>query len=472
MNNLPLLMTLLCLVFVGLYATSETNAEENEDEGEVRPRVIVISIDGWTPEAVTSWGAENLPNFYRLRTEGAFTDNARTDYDFTETMPNHTGMITGRPAYGPDGHGYDFNTGTPETRIHTEGYLTSMFDVAHDHGLGTALYSGKAKFGVYWVNYGEELGAPDLIGEDNGRNKIDSFLVNPAEAELLEAFRTGMETNAWDLSLLHVRLPDYTGHFYDWNLNPESEYMKAILSVDAYLGEIFELIEMNAEFADNTYLIVTSDHGGTQLTLSHRDARRKTNYTIPFYVWGPGVKAGADLYALNPDFSDPRQERPSTDSLNLPIRNGMVGNLALQLIGLPAIPGSSLNLSQDFRVSDPPDFASLYPGLDPQGDDNGNGYSNFFDYAIGADPSGPSRPDLLPRMSGRDMVVSLRSNTSDLELQFDFGVNLVDWYPLPFHEGVTYRTLGIEETADGRDHRLELIQAFGGKTFYRTRLEP
>ena len=110
--------------------------------------VIQISVDGlgsaWLEPLLK---AGELPNFERLEREGAWTHNARTDYDMTITLPNHTCMVTGRPVQdrvigdrAVAGHLWTVNTDDQPENLHgnRHGYIASTFDVAHDHGLRTA----------------------------------------------------------------------------------------------------------------------------------------------------------------------------------------------------------------------------------------------------------------------------------------------------------------------------------------------
>lgn len=67
------------------------------------------------------------------------------------------------------------------------------------------------------------------------------------------------------------------------------------------------------------------------------------------------MDAGSDFYALNTaSRTDPGRGRPDYNAASQPIRNGDSGNLALSLLGLPPVPGSSSNAAQDLVVSAQP----------------------------------------------------------------------------------------------------------------------
>ncbi len=323
--------------------------------------VIHVSVDGLRSDAITILGHGGAPNFYRLRAEGAFTDNARTDAHFLGTLPNHVSQITGRGVAGKNGHNYGDNREPPAQRTlhsHKGSYLASIFDVVHDHGLSTALFTGKEKFRIFRQSYDASNGAPDRTGPDDGRNKIDRYVFIEDTGELLEEYLTAMRTAPFNYSLLHLRDPDSAGHRFYWDVTPGSAYMEAVAQVDRMLGKLLHLVTTNQHLAGRTVLIVTADHGGTYGS-NHTIQDSRKNYTIPLYVWGAGVAANADLYALNRDSrSDPGSGRPSYSDPQQPIRGGDIANLALALLGLGPIPGSTINFAQDLMVNRKPAAAA------------------------------------------------------------------------------------------------------------------
>jgi hypothetical protein len=322
--------------------------------------VIHISVDALGGKYLEKFLQESpaeFPTFVQLIREGAATMNARTDYSHTITLPNHTSMLTGRPVFTPTdwresyGHYWQENTEFPGPKVPASlhatnpqgpgSYTASAFDVAHDAGLKTALYAGKAKFRVYTASFGAELGAPHA----RGRNKIDSALIAndvfaPAMADL-KLFQP-------NYAFLHFAEPDSVGHAFGYL---GAEYRNAVKKVDGQLGELLTFLKTDAAWKNRSVVILSADHGGQPETQGHGDASHPFNYTIPFFVWGTGVKPGADLYALNAATrTNPGEGRPVYAPTNQPIRNGDGGNLALRMLGLPAIPGSHINVRQNLAV--------------------------------------------------------------------------------------------------------------------------
>lgn len=317
--------------------------------------VLAISIDGMGADYVEPMLADGLlPNLQRLRDTGATTLNARTDADFAITLPNHTAMVTGRGVLGPHGHHWVKNSDPDpgvNLAINRGGYTASMFDVAHDHGLSTALWSGKSKFSLYVDSFDHDSGADDTTGEDNGRNKIDYWYIqNVPPDQLTDDVIERMTSSPVNLAFIHYRDPDSAGHAHGWGTQP---YRDALIAVDASVGRLLDMILHHPQLAGRTAVIVTADHGGHRKR--HGDMDDQRDYVIPFLVWGEGVAPG-DLYDLNRNTrKDPERACPIYADAGQPIRNGEMGNLALTLLGLPAIPGSTIDAAQDLATAPQPE---------------------------------------------------------------------------------------------------------------------
>jgi hypothetical protein len=315
--------------------------------------VLLVSIDGLAARHVET-GLENktLPTFARLLSEGAGTLNARCESRISVTIPNHTSMISGRPAVEVPGYPketshlvlYNYDPGGTAT-VHDEnpalGYVTSVFDEVHDRGGRTLLYSSKDKFELYQRSYSAPYARKDPYPPDDGDDKIDDFEVIDDSVKLfpkfLDHFRTAIDAHRAgpNFALLHFRETDSAGHSFGWD---SDEYTNALLLADKLLGDLLDTLSTDSTF-EHTLLILTTDHGGTGM--GHSNYKDVLVYRIPFIVWGPGVSRGVDLYgAVRGTRTDPGTKRPLDEDELQPIRNGDAGNLALWLLGVPAIEGA------------------------------------------------------------------------------------------------------------------------------------
>ena len=266
--------------------------------------VVHISVDGLRPEFLQQLiSAGQAPNFAKLKAEGAWTFNARTDYDITVTLPNHVSMLTGRPIYNKyglsnSGHRWTLNSTPPAgTTLHTNAgyYVASAFDVAHDNGYSTALYASKDKFVLFRDSYNATNGALDVTGVNNGRQKIDVYVNNDQNSTaMFSTFLTNMSAGPTNYTFVHFTDPDTAGHASGWG---SAAYLATITNIDAKLGQLFGLIAGNPLLAGNTTIILGADHGG--VGNDHSNATLWENYVIEMMLWGPSIPANTDLYSLN-----------------------------------------------------------------------------------------------------------------------------------------------------------------------------
>lgn len=287
--------------------------------------VVHISIDGLRPDAVARW-LDDLPGYNRLRSQGAFTHNARTTPTMGNTLPNHTSQLTGRVVAGPNGHGWDTNRyPDPTVTIHSKkgAYIASVFDAVSDAGLQSVLFASKEKFAVF---------------ENSYKGKIDAYVYEKNTRKLTDQFIDSLRTGNYSYSFLHFRNTDTSGHKFGWRIWSWHPYAWAVRKSDQRISSILKAIDDDPVLRGTTAVIVTADHGGHG---HNHGPDHPLDYTIPFYVWGPGIPQ-ADLYNLAETRVDPGEEQIPDGTERQPIRNGDAANLALALLGLDPVPGSTI----------------------------------------------------------------------------------------------------------------------------------
>jgi hypothetical protein len=291
--------------------------------------MLAISVDGLNVDAIRQLGAQGAPTFHRLLTEGAGTLNARTEYEQSVTLPNHTSMLTGRRfTAARGGHGVTWDDDRPGTTVRAAaGHpVASIFSQVHRADGDTALYSTKDKFALY---------------ERSWPHAVDTFVAREDQRRLVALARADLSDGAATFTFLHLSLPDRAGHEHG---GMSEEYVAAVRRTDAQLGRV-----LGAVSGEAVTVVLTADHGFAPGVLSHSDRTDPANYTIPFLVWGDGVEA-SDLYDLNPQYRDPGSRRPSYARARQPVRNGDLANVAAEVLGLDRVPGSRFGAGDSLVV--------------------------------------------------------------------------------------------------------------------------
>ncbi|MDN4160357.1 alkaline phosphatase family protein [Nocardioides abyssi] len=294
-------------------------------------RVLAISVDGLNPSALKRLGPDRTPVLHQLLAEGASTRNARTARELTLTLPNHTGMVTGRridDARG--GHGVTWNTHRPGTTVQRAAGrgVASVFSVVHAAGGESVVFTGKEKFTLFDRSW--PAGVDELTYDED-----PLALVKAARRDLLHEDRS--------LTFLHLATPDVAGHAHGF-MSPR--YLDAVARTDRLLGKLVKALQGVAEVWRSTAVVLTADHGGKGR--DHFDPTRLADHRVPFLVWGHDIEA-ADLYRINPGRTAPGTSRTSYAGTQ-PVRNADLANVVTGLLGLDPVPGSGIGRTDPLVV--------------------------------------------------------------------------------------------------------------------------
>ena len=232
--------------------------------------VIVISIDGCRPDVLLK---SNTPALHELFHRGSFSFWAQT-VPIAITLPSHVSMLTG---VSVERHGINFNDERATTRPIYPNAVT-LFEVAHAHGLTTALVSGKSKFEAL-----AKPGTVDWLALPDEAKTSDEFVVENASAVITQ--------HRPQVMFIHFPGADTAGHAKGWD---SPEQIAAIEKIDRGIGDIVTTLQ-NEKLLDSTVIIVSADHGGSGRTHGAGDVR---SLCIPWIAAGPGVRKNFDLTLL------------------------------------------------------------------------------------------------------------------------------------------------------------------------------
>lgn len=266
MKLYPFVLAALIAAAVGLLAWSGR-------DGGVQ-HVFIISFDQGTPRIMQK---ADMPVFHEMWKEGAHTWSAYTIVP-SLTLPSHTSMLTG---VGIQKHQILWNDWQPE-----KGTLNvpTIFQLAKERGLKTALYTSKEKF--------KHLEVP---------GSLDVFAIEPGDQAVAEAFAAEVGRLKPNLCFLHFGQPDVVGHRFGLG---SPEQMETLTASDRALKVVRDAIEA-AGLTDSSVILMTADHGAHNVPAKPVPGEEPSNppkvvathgspasedVEIPWVAWGKGVK--------------------------------------------------------------------------------------------------------------------------------------------------------------------------------------
>ncbi len=232
-----------------------------------RPRLLIVSIDGLRPDLALR---SRMPNLRTLIDNGCYSFWART-VPHAITLPSHVSMLTG---VVPRKHKIEWNDDLPLAKPVYPAFPT-LFGLAKKAGYTTALAAGKMKFSALCAT-----GTVDWQYIPNQSQCED--------ADVVAAATQMIQSHQPQVMAIHLPTVDNVGHAKGWGVR---EQVVAIEQADAHVGAILKALA-DANVREQTFVIITADHGGAALTHMADDPRARY---IPWIITGPGIRKGIDL---------------------------------------------------------------------------------------------------------------------------------------------------------------------------------
>jgi phosphoglycerol transferase MdoB-like AlkP superfamily enzyme len=248
-----------------------------------RPNVVVIVLEGWAAEAISTLGPEkgSTPNFDRVAADGLLFTNIYSTGTTSEI--GNSSIFSGNPA-------------VPEVSISMQPEkhrkLHSLNEDFESWGYHTGyMFSGDLKYGNiggYFMDHGF-----DVVKDENDfpgdlpRGKLNFFdrdlyrflikEINTGKKPFFQCAFTGSTHSPYDQ-------PKGKGKRFKGN---EADYMNSLVYADECLGEFLKKCSRQPWYA-NTLFVFVADHGHASPTVL--DSGSGKFYRIPLLFYGNVIK--------------------------------------------------------------------------------------------------------------------------------------------------------------------------------------
>jgi len=234
--------------------------------------VIIVGVDGLSTDGVMK---ANTPTLHDMMKNGSWSLHARGVLP-TTSGANWASIING---VGPEQHGVtsnDWKVGEfnfPTSVIGSGGFFPSIFQVLSDQHPEWEVAS------IYeWDGFGNLYDHRFVDYDAHGKDPDDT-------TALAQAYIKAKRPN---FLFMHLDLVDHAGHSYG---HGSPRYYEAVAKADALIAKIRQAA-VAAGIADDTVILVTSDHGGVG---KGHGGETLAELEIPWIAVGKGIKAGVEL---------------------------------------------------------------------------------------------------------------------------------------------------------------------------------
>lgn len=241
--------------------------------------VVYIGLDGW---AANTFEKSDMPFVKELTTKGAWTLEKRSVLPSSSAI-NWASLFMG---VGPEVHGY-LNWGSK----HPE--LTQPTGADKINGIFPTIFQ-QARL---------QKPDADIVGFyewDGIKHLIDTLSFTHHEQvnakEITNRTCDYIKKNKPYMTMIAFDRPDHPGHDNGWG---SPEYYQMMTQIDSEIATIFKAIE-EAGIADETLVIISSDHGGKG---TGHGGTSTDEMLCPLIMIGPGVPSGKHItdMVIGPD---------------------------------------------------------------------------------------------------------------------------------------------------------------------------